>query len=140
MRSLSVAFGLIQHADTYPLQLREGSPEIGAVNLLGCFGGKIEVNETAVQAVSRELAEETTLVSDPEDWEYLGDIEVISDHKLEQVKILGEVFKIVVDQSQKIQAKEGKLVCITKAEAMQQLDKMTPGTKKVFERFVIGDI
>lgn len=57
MREVHIAMCLIRQEDHYLLQHRLGDAMIGAAGLIGCFGGKIEDNETPEQAVCRELYE-----------------------------------------------------------------------------------
>lgn len=111
---------------------------IGASGLLGCFGGKIE-NETPLQAISREINEETTLVTTEADFAFVGIVEVISDHKMEPVKVHASVFDMTIKEDQRFKANEGTSVALPSSKISEQLHKMTPGTRAAFEKFILGE-
>lgn len=134
-----IALGLIKQGNDYLLQLRDNKPVIGGAGLIGCFGGKIEANESPNQAVSREIAEETNLKSLPEDWREVGEVSVTSDHKLETVKVKIKLFEVTVPKSTIIEAREGTLVKMTKQEATKRLAEMTTGTRAYFKKYILGD-
>ena len=138
MREIVIALGLIEQGDNYLLQLRGNDPKIGAAGLIGCFGGKIEDRESPVQAVRRELTEETNLNPTEDDFTELGVIEVVSDHQLEEVRVTGYLFKTTVNTDKSVKAKEGQLVTIPKNKAQNYLDKMTVGTRTSFEQYILG--
>ena len=137
MRELAIVLGLIKQGDNYLLQFRDGDPKIGAANMVGCFGGKIEESETPAVAVCRELREETTLTLTEEDVSYLGKVDVVSDHNLEEVRVIAEVFLVQID-SMVVRAREGSLVSLAATDAADRLGRMTPGTRAVFEQFVLN--
>lgn len=138
---MTIALGLIEQGDSYLLQLRPNKRQIGAAGLIGCFGGKKEEGESPIEAVSRELNEETTLKSSVGDFEELGEVNVISDNELQPVKIKGHLFRIAVDLKLDIKARSGhgELVILPKDEASEYLDKMTVGTRASFEQFILGE-
>jgi 8-oxo-dGTP pyrophosphatase MutT (NUDIX family) len=136
MREIKIALALITRGDNYFLQLRGDNPRIGGARLIGCFGGKIEEGETPLQAVSREVSEETTIAPNIERFTHIGSVAVTSDHDLEQVKIEAEVFKLVLEPSETFEATEGKVVVMTHREASVSTDKMTTGTRACFDHLV----
>lgn len=138
MREVVIALGLIEQGDNYLLQLRGLNPQIGAAGMIGCFGGKIENDESPKSAVCRELAEETTLIADIENFEEIGLVRVVSDHKLEQVKVLGHGFKISVSPDMLIEAKEGEIISIARSDIPDRLHEMTPGTRAIFEQYILN--
>lgn len=137
MREMRIVLGLIKQQDDYLLQLREGDPKKGAVNMIGCYGGKIEQGEKSLDAMQRELGEETTLKLPKDALKYLGSVDVVSDHNLEPVHIFGEVFLTHIGEAH-VESKEGSLVRLSKFQVGQRLDEMTPGTRAVFEQFVLN--
>jgi ADP-ribose pyrophosphatase YjhB (NUDIX family) len=137
MRELPIVLGLIQQGDDYLLQYREGDPSIGAVNMIGCFGGKIEDGESPEQAVCRELNEETTLQLKPANVSKLGRVIVTSDHQLEQVKVIAHVYSVPVG-SVAVRATEGCLVVMGAGEVEENLQNMTPGTRAAFKKFILS--
>lgn len=136
MRTLHIGIGLIHQDDTYLLQLRGDNPAIGAAGLIGGFGGKLEPEETVVQAVCRELGEETSLAPLIEELEHLGAVEVISDHRLEEVQVLATIFRLPVTGEAEVVAKEGTIVRMTKDEVLANLDRLTPATRACFETLI----
>lgn len=136
MRHVHIAIGLIQQGDKYLLQLRDGGPEIGGAGLIGCFGGKIDKGEEPLASFCREILEEMALSPKPHEVKHLGMVRVKSDHQLELVKVTGHVFHWELKTDKKPRIKEGKLIIMTKTEALSSLDKMTTGTRAVFEKLV----
>jgi len=139
MRKLHIALCLIEQDGKYLMQLRDGDPKIGGAGLVGFFGGKIEDGETPAQAAHREMGEETTHVSKPQDFSFVGEVNVISDHKLELVEVKAHVHKIVIDAATKLEAAEGKLVSMTLQEVKDSLDQLTTGTRAYFESFILQE-
>lgn len=136
MRSLDVSICVIKQGDTYLLQQRDADPAIGAAGLIGAFGGKVESSETAIAAACRELAEETTVVCGESDLIELGQFDVQSDYKLEQVLVRISAYQLDIDPGDAVVAKEGDVVALTLEEAMNSLDAMTPATKTCFETII----
>lgn len=139
MRKVVIAIGLIEQGDVYLLQLRGDNPVIGGAGLIGCFGGKLEGSEAPIDAIHREIGEETTHQPNKKDFKPLGSVRVISDHKLETVEVHGHVFHLPLGDQIVLEAAEGELVRLPKHEAHQHLDKMTTGTRAVFEQFILGN-
>ena len=138
MRQMSIALAVLKQGDNYLLQRRGQIPKIGGSGLIGLFGGKIESGETALEAVCRELPEETNLTVKAEEVKHIGEVDVTSDHNLEKVVINAQIFEVNIDSEQKVAAKEGELVTLTKDQAFEQLSSMTTGTAACF-RQLIGD-
>ncbi len=138
MRQLNVALGIICQGSSYLLQQREDNPMIGAAGQIGAFGGKLEPGETAAEAVCRELAEETTLLPAVQDLKYLGELDVVSDHQLEDVQVHATVFCFEIDMNTKVHPKEGSVIEITRDEALEQIERLTPATKVCFEQLIVG--
>lgn len=139
MREVAIVLGVIKQGESYLLQLRTGNPRIGAANMVGCFGGKIEPHERSIDAMCRELSEETSLRLRPDDLEHLGSVAAVSDHNLEPVQIKAEVYYATIGGIV-VEAMEGELVRWTAEEAAVNLASMTPGTRAVFETFVLNKV
>jgi 8-oxo-dGTP pyrophosphatase MutT (NUDIX family) len=133
VRQIQVAIGLIQHGENFLLQLRNGDPKIGGAGLIGCFGGKIAEGEDPLTTFCREVFEEAALKPHPSRVKKIGIVHVESDHNLEQVKVTGHVFHWHYKNPKIPKIKEGELVIMSKDQAMASLDKMTTGTRAVFE-------
>lgn len=137
MRQMKIVLAVLKQGDNYLLQKRGNIKKIGGANLIGWFGGKIE-DETPLEAICREVAEETTYVPSPKEAKYLGEVDVTSDHNLEDVVVNAKVFEFIIDPKTKVEAKEGELATVTHDEAMKQLEQMTTGTAATF-RQLLGD-
>jgi 8-oxo-dGTP pyrophosphatase MutT (NUDIX family) len=137
MRELEIVLGLIQQEDNFIFQRRLNERRNGAAGLIGCFGGKIEPGETKAEAVAREIGEETTLITSPEDWKQLTDVEVISDRDNKPVKIYGTAFVYTLLPGQSIQAKEGSLVVIPKQQCADSELPLTPATKELLSKLAV---
>ena len=135
MRQIEIALGLLQQGDEFLLQHRNGGALIGAVGLIGCFGGKVNPSELPKHAVAREIGEETTFVSEPEQWELIGEVHVESDHKLEPVQIHATAYRLTIDDTLKVEAKEGALVRMTLEEIWRRNNELTPATKALFNDY-----
>ena len=136
MREIHISIGLIQQGNKYLLQLRNGEAKIGGAGLIGCFGGKINKNEDPLYTFCREIFEETSLQPKPHEVKKIGIINVKSDHQLEPVKVTGHVFYWEFTGNKRPQISEGELVLMTKDEALASLDKLTTGTRAVFEELI----
>lgn len=132
MRHLKIVMAVIEQNGTFHLQYRNGDKKIGAAGLVGCFGGKIEQNESNLEAVCREVAEETNLTPIIDDMHNIGKVDVMSDNNLKPVAIEGHIFRYMIDKNVIVQAKEGILMSYTLDQVRENLDKMTSGTKACF--------
>ena len=133
MRELNISIGVISQDGGYLLQLRGNDPKIGAAGKIGAFGGKIEEGETALQAVCREIAEETSLVPDVARIRHIASYAIESDHKLETVNVNVEAFEISIDKEEQVSAIDGEVVQISNDKIADMLDLMTPATRHYFE-------
>jgi 8-oxo-dGTP pyrophosphatase MutT (NUDIX family) len=136
MRQVNIAIGIIQQGDKILLQLRNGDAKIGGAGLIGCFGGKIDDGEDPLTTFCREVFEEAGLRANPRSVRKIGMVEVESDHNLEPVKVTGHVYHWIYKGSRLPKIREGELVIMTKQEAKTSLNKMTTGTRAVFEELV----
>ncbi len=136
MRQLKIALAVLQQGDKYLLQRRGDNPQKGGAGLIGCFGGKIEPDENPADAVCREVAEETDLKLEPSNGEYLGEVDVTSDHNLQKVVVNAQVYKFEINSKTQVQASEGELVRLTRTQALKQLDDMTTGTAAIFRQLI----
>lgn len=136
MRQVHIAIGLVQQGDKYLLQLRNGEAKIGGAGLIGCFGGKIAKNEDPLNTFCREIFEETSLQPKPHEVKKPGIVNVESDHQLEPVQVTGHVFHWQLKSSKKPRIREGELIIMTRDEALASLDKLTTGTRAVFEELL----
>ena len=133
---MEVSIGFIKQGETYLLQLRPNVPTIGAAGLIGAFGGRIEPGESPVEAVCRELREETSLTPSTEDFSYLGTVEVTA-HKQEQpLQVSANVFRIGIAPTENVIAVDGEVVRMTKEQADEHIDRLTPATRAAFEQFL----
>ena len=135
MREMEVAMAMINQADVYHLQRRSGPKEIGAAGLVGCFRGKVNEDETAREAIAREIPEETNLKVSPEKLRDIDGFTVESDHQHEPVKVSVRVFEILLPRGQLVIAKEGELVSWTQEEIMANEALLTPATREFFTRY-----
>jgi len=133
---MKVSIGFIRRGDTYLLQRRPSISTIGSAGLIGSFGGGIEEGESAIEAVCRELSEETSLKPSPEDFNYLGTVDVVAYKQDEPVSIAAEVFLLELDPAVSVTALEGKLEEMTRHQANERSDELTPATKAAFEKFL----
>lgn len=138
MQQLNIALAVLKQGDKYLLQRHSDTRKVDKSNSIGWFGGKNE-SETSVEAVCREVAEETTLTPKPEDATLLGHVEVTSDHVVEGVVINAAVFKIDVDPKVDVKAREGELIALTHEEALKQLSEMTVSTAATFRQLLRED-
>jgi 8-oxo-dGTP pyrophosphatase MutT (NUDIX family) len=136
MRHLNIAMGLLKQGDRYLLQLRNGSNQTGKLQFIGCFGGQIEPGEAALQAACREVAEESTFVPNPSAAHLLGEVNVHSERHNQPITVTATIYQFDIPHDQIVEAKEGELVTMTKAEVYQNLHRLTPGTKACFKELL----
>ena len=136
MREIKIAKCVIRQNDSFLLQLRDFEANKGAINLLGSFGGKIEEGETPIQAVVRELSEETNIVVDADELKEIGNLRVQSDKNNEEAIILSTVFYLKLDDSFRVKSYDGKVIRINKDEINNSAIRMTPATKAAFEQLI----
>jgi 8-oxo-dGTP pyrophosphatase MutT (NUDIX family) len=136
MRRIEISIGFLEQDGAYLLQRRAPHAALGAAGLTGAFGGQIELGESPLEAVCREVGEETSLNPSTEDFRYLGALEVISDRDHEPVQICAEVYIHAVPANISVKAFDGELVRITRAEADLNPDSFTPATKEAFRMYL----
>jgi 8-oxo-dGTP pyrophosphatase MutT (NUDIX family) len=136
MKERPIVLGLIEQGDECLLQLRNGQSQVGALGFIGCFGGQIEQGETPEEAVAREIGEETSLVTTPDDWEKLGDVEVDVPIKGEMIRFPAAVFRTIVAQGVDVVAKEGELVRTDREFLEIDRSKLTPATAAVVKELL----
>lgn len=133
---MEVSIGFIKQGDAYLLQLRPNVPTIGAAGLIGAFGGRIEPGESPVEAVCRELREETSLKPSTEDFSYLGTVTVTAYRQQQPLQVTANVFRIAIAPTEKVTATDGEVVRMTRRQADERIDHLTPATKAAFEQFL----
>jgi 8-oxo-dGTP pyrophosphatase MutT (NUDIX family) len=139
MREMQVVMCLLEKEDQYLLQRRTSDKRRGGAGLIGCFGGKIESGETSIQALCREISEETNLQPNIGEILELGEVDVISDNNLEEVKVHIQVYHWLLKEAHDVMAQEGELVMFNEDEARANLDNMTPGTRACFKELVFKE-
>lgn len=115
------------------MQLRNGPNQLGVLGLIGAFGGKIEADEKPEEAARREVNEETNLGLTEDDLRQLGEVEVISELEGVPITVRSRVFVADIDQDADIEASEGTLVSLTREEALERLEELTPATRAAFK-------
>lgn len=136
MEQVEVSIVFIRQGDTYLLQRRPNIDNIGAAGLIGAFGGRVERGESAVEAVSRELSEETSLELSTDNFNYLGIVEVVAYRQHLPMKVTANVFETTLQPDMVVTAKEGDLVRLTRREAKNRSSQLTPATRTAFERLI----
>lgn len=133
---MEVSIGFIKKGETYLLQLRPDVPTIGAAGLIGAFGGRIEPGESPVEAVCRELREETSLKPSTEDFSYLGTVNVTAYKQQQPLQVSANVFCIGIAAAENVTATDGEVVSMTREQADENIDRLTPATRAAFEQFL----
>lgn len=142
MKSLEVAMIVIKQDEKFVLQVRGEDPAIGASGLIGFFGGKLDIikygrKETYEEAAYRELGEEVYIDAPVKgQLKELGRIAVVSDFKLETVRIEAVAYELILDENVVVQPLEGGLVYMTRDEVLQNTHRLTPGTRAGFEELI----
>ena len=136
MVSMEVSIGFIKQGETYLLQLRPNVTTIGAAGLIGAFGGRIEPGESPVEAVCRELSEETSLKPSTEDFSYLGTVEVTAYKQQQPLQVRANIFRIGIEPTENVVATDGEVVRMSKQQADERADRLTPATRAAFEQFL----
>lgn len=136
---MNIAICILKQNNSYLLQRREFAREKGAIGLIGCFGGKIEPGEQESDAICREINEETSLLTMPADFEYVGRVDVVSDHNLRTVSVSAAIFLLRIPPIQNVVANDGRLLRLPKRDASATLGQMTTATRAAFEQFVLKE-
>lgn len=111
--------------------LRDNKPDIPNPNMWGLFGGGIDSDETPINTIKRELAEEINIS--------IFDIKEICSKKLTH-NVQGEIYNIIgyyfigktstVDLSKTI-LNEGQKVAFFSLEEISQMENVSPSIKKL---------
>lgn len=136
MDHFEVAMGLVRQGETYVLQLRNGKNQAGGLNLIGCFGGKVEIGETPLEAACRELAEESTFAPDQSRAILLGEVDVLSERHNKPITVHATIYLFELTDDETIQAREGEAVRMMYQEIMSSLDRFTSATRSCFEQLI----
>ncbi|GAC1387826.1 MAG: hypothetical protein NVS1B7_2490 [Candidatus Saccharimonadales bacterium] len=134
---MNIVLALLEQNGHYLLQRRDSNVQKGAAGLVGCFGGKIELNESPVQAMVRELHEETSYMPEATTLLYIGEVHVTSDHIGKPVQVDAKIFTTIIPAGIELLAKDGTLVRLLKDEARLYLPHMTPATHALFKAFIL---
>ncbi len=137
MQKILVAMAVIKQGDLYHLQLRNHKTSSGVSNMIGCFGGRIEEDETPLSAVCREVSEETSLKPKTEDFTFRGEVNVKSEYHGDLVVMNGFIYSLEIHSEDKIVSKEGELVSLNITEAAECITNMTPGTRAAFKQYIL---
>ncbi len=136
MRRVEIAMCLIRQNGCYLLQMRNGAQQVGGLNKVGCFGGKVEPGEAPEQAICREVAEESTLTLRTDEVTRLGEVDVVSDAHNEPIAVHAIVYVADIGDDVSVEAREGELVTMTTQEVLAHIDTLTPATRAVFEQII----
>lgn len=136
MEHFDVAMGLLQQGNTYLLQLRNGAQQAGGLNLIGCFGGKVEAGETAIEAACREVREESTHKPREADAELLGTVHVVSERHDKPITVAATIYRFMIPKGVPVAAREGTLKRMTEKEIRANLDTLTTATRACFEELL----
>ena len=131
MKHYEVVATLIDQGDNYCFELRVGASN-GDYGLLGFFGGSVEEGEELLEAACREVREESNLTPQPDDLEFIREVDVISDRDNQTITVHGRIYRLKVDPSFKVEARVGEAVVIPK-DKVQQLDTFSPLARAFFE-------
>jgi 8-oxo-dGTP pyrophosphatase MutT (NUDIX family) len=140
MRSIRIATALINQGESYLFQRRNAPGQLGALGLVGSYGGKIEPGETAVQTLIRELSEETSLNLDVSEVWPLNKFTVTSEVDGTPVKIIADGFMARIAETVTFESFEGDLVRLHASELPSSLGTMTPATRACVEYFLIEGV
>lgn len=112
------------------LQKREAKPNIYYPDFWGIFGGKIEVQETILEAAVREIKEELDL--------QLYDVQIIKEYRftLNRIDILCVENKII--NLTKIRLNEGEAFEAFSYEEILKLKKIVPSDRKMLEEYILN--
>lgn len=138
MKTLEVSMIIIKRGESFILQRRPVDPNIGASGLIGCFGGKKELNETDEEAAYRELLEELDIQTDHRQikLERIDTVSVESDYRQSSIIVRAAIFSLNLNSNVTVRTKEGDLVELTLAEIKQSLSSLTPATREAFKNLI----
>jgi 8-oxo-dGTP pyrophosphatase MutT (NUDIX family) len=132
MAHFDVAMVALRQGEYFLMQERNERDNVGAIGLIGFFGGKIHEGEEPREAACRELKEETSVTIAPSDLSFIGEVKITMDHPAgKDTTVKAQVFETNIGNIN-VEAKEGTLVRFTQTEAGANLEKLTPATKSAF--------
>lgn len=127
---LEVAIAMLRQNDTYLLQRRTMSQRsLGGAVLIGCFGGKRNPQETYLQAIVREIGEETNLSLEPGQYTCIDHVDVPADATTGSQAVHGEVYAADVPAAFQVVAYDGELVRMGLQEMYENRDQLAPVTR-----------
>lgn len=127
-KNIEIAMAVLRQGDSFMMQQRGFDKNIGAAGMIGFFGGKLEPGESPLQAVCREIGEETSLVLDPETGTFQGEVDVPSDMYNQTIKVHANVFDFAVPEGIEATASDGDLILMTAQELAEARSRLTPAT------------
>ena len=142
MARVTIAMADIVQEGMHFLQHRSHAPNKPAANLIGFFGGKVEEedNESFLEAIAREIGEETTLEPQLSDFTRLGTFATELVHNDKVIVIEGECFRIEVPPGVIIDSREGDIVRIPNGQLPRYVEVMSPATVEVVTKYYDKEI
>ena len=129
--NIQSAHAILLLYDKYILQLRDNKPAIAAPGQWALFGGMKKPNETALQAIKREVYEELSI--EPAEYHYLWFIDYFSSFEKAIIRTWFFISDVTsVWPAHKLQ--EGQAVSAFRFEQIASLE-MPPVMRETIERF-----
>lgn len=122
VQHFNIVMTLVRQGDKLHLQRRTGKKQSGAIGKIGTFGGEIENGETELAAAQRELAEESSVAVQQDQFLYLGELNVQSEKYGKPATVHAAVYEIDVAEDIAVEAREGELVTLSVKE-LRDTDK-----------------
>lgn len=124
---------LVERDGTLLLQRRDDNPMISYPNRISIFGGHVEQGEAFLDAVQREIHEETGLNLPPE--RFLPLVQINNSYPT-GLTLLGAFYVIMgIDQAD-LKITEGALIAIKRDEIGRYFDQFVPTTCFVISKFI----
>ncbi|MCK1438347.1 NUDIX domain-containing protein [Bradyrhizobium sp. 15] len=134
LRDFSAAI-LIDDLGRLLLQQRDDKPDIAQPGRISFFGGRREEQETPLQCIVREVAEETSATLSPEDFQHLVTLD-IPDPENVGGHVKGAYFIAHGINASTLNVTEGKLVIVEAERVGAIRDNLTPLAAIVLNRFL----
>lgn len=133
---IEVSIVVIKTPEGYVFERRVDNAAAGQPNKLGCYGGKLEADETAMEAARRELKEEIGV--EIENLAELGSVVVSSDHNLKMVTVTAHVFFIELETQPQATSSDsvGQPVTISEDQLPSVAHEMTPASLATFKTLI----